>query len=507
MSQNAGLDLRRGRPLPAIGTTEAKLQQRKLDALKRGIHRIPKSSQHPFGIHLIAVGEGGVRVVQSFLDNAPADLLDPPGSRLTILAVDIGDGNLGCLPESAAKFSGDRSQIKIVPLDMPTMGELQASIARYVEFLKLEYPLYHPNPDSVAWLPANAPSRDADGSMQRAVAKAVYGRAFYDGNRPMHGALKSFAASVEATGGDSVVAIVFGLGESVGSGIALDLARHLSSGIFGRRVLVTGIGILPHPNDIASARGARLHAVFSELDVLCDETKNKGVTLSCGDLFKNPFTAGFILVPQPASMESNEAREAVERQLSSLFAERRGANLWEALRLLNWVAAPSTQHSAARTPWGSRWVHMFGFGSDDTGPVVKDIRAALGLLSDYQPEFLELRMAETADDQVAGLWADALDAAFSPEVPTHRVHGGSPGTIQYLLPRIALKDLSAFQGALEEYDAEPADQRHLDHALLLEQGLLLCEPSTMIEGMAGANIGDGKQWIAVPLHLLRGEDA
>jgi len=505
MSSRAGLDLRQGRPLPAIGTTEAKLQQRKLDALRRGIHRIPESSLHPFGIHLIAVGEAGARVVQSFLNDAPADLLEPPGSRLTVLAVDIGDDRLNDISESAARFPDDRSQIVTVPLELPTMGQLQASIARYIDFLKLEYPLYHPNPDSAAWLPPDAPLRDADGSIHRAVAKAVYGRAFYDGDRPMLKALKRFASSVEASGGDSLVAIVFGLGESVGSGIALDLARHLSSGIFGHRILVTGMGIAPHASDSAAARGGRLHAVFSELDILCYETKNKGVTPSCGDLFKNPFTAGFIVAPQPADMEPDKARETVERQMSSLFAERRGANLWEALRLLNWVAAPSTQHSAARTPWGSRWIHMFGFGSDAACPTQQDLRGALGLLSDYQPEFLELRTAATTNDRAAATWADALNTAFSPEVPTHRIDGGAPGTVQYVLPRVALKDLSVFHEALAGYDAEPAEQRHLHHALLLEHGLLLCEPSTVIEGMAGGTIGQGKQWIAVPLHQLRGE--
>jgi hypothetical protein len=503
---NAGLDLLRGRPLPAIGATEAKLQQRKLDALKRGIHRIPQSSEHPYGVHLIGVGGAGARVIQSVLRSAPADLLDQPGSRLTALAVDIGDEELATVRSLATTFPTDRSQIETIALATPTMEELQSSIARYIDFLELEYPLYHPNPDSAAWLPPETPMRDSSGSIPRAVAKAIYGRGYYDCGRPVFKALKRFAASVEATGADSVVCIVFGLGGGTGSAIAMDLARHLSSGLLGRRVLVTGIGIAPHPHEDSAAQGARLHTVFSELDVLCDETKNKGVTVSCGDLFKNPFTAGFLVVPQPRGQSTDQARETVNRRLASLFLERRGANLWEALRLLNWVAAPSTQHSAARTPWGSRWIHMFGFGADDEGPRTNDLRADLGLLADYQPEFLELRTAKGADDGVARTWSNALDAAFSPEVPTHRIDGGPPGTIQYLLPRIALKDLAAFFAARDAYDASPAAERQALHALLLEQGLLLCEPSTTIEGMAGANLGKGKQWIAVPFDQLRGEE-
>jgi hypothetical protein len=391
-------------------------------------------------------------------------------------------------------------------LEMPTMDELQQSIARYIDFLKLEYPMYHPNPDSAAWLPPETPLGEADGTIPRAVAKAVYGRAFYDGSRPMLTALRRFAASVEVTGGDSVVCIVFGLGDSTGSGIAMDLARHLSSGLFGRRVLVTGIGLAPDEDELSSTNGAQLHAVLSELDVLCDETKNKGVTLSCGDLFKNPFTAGFLVVPPPTPTRTGPASSSSLEQLALLLTERRGANLWEALRLLNWVAAPSTQHSAARTPWGARWIHMFGFGRDNAGPPNPDLRAELGLLGDYQPEFIEFRTSDGVDAAVSASWTGALDAAFSPEVPTYHVTGGSPGSVEYLLPRMALTDLALFYGARTAYDAEPLARRHALHALLLEQGLLLCEPSNRLEGMAGASLGKGGQWIAVPLHKLRGEE-
>jgi cell division GTPase FtsZ len=94
MSTKAGLDLLRGRPLPAIGATEAKLQQRKLDALKRGVHRSSDVSSLPFGIHVVGIGGPGVRAIDSFLRVAPADLLDTPGSRFTALAIDIG-GDLG----------------------------------------------------------------------------------------------------------------------------------------------------------------------------------------------------------------------------------------------------------------------------------------------------------------------------------------------------------------------------------------------------------------------------
>lgn len=488
--------------MPAIGTTAAKLQQRKLDALKRGVHRIADDSSLVFGIHLIGVGGAGAAVIERFLRDAPSDLLDVPGSRLTALAVDIGGEGLASVDAVAGRFDSQKSQIETVALPMPTKGTLEDTLARYAEFLKLEYPLYHPNPDSTAWLPEAAIERDACGSVPRAIAKAIYGRAYYDGDRPMHQALKRFARSVEATRGDSLVCIVFGLGGGTGSGIALDLARHLSSGLFGRRVLVTGIGIEPHAKEI-DAKAAALHTTLAELDVLCDETKNQGVTVSCGEQYRNPFTAGFVVVPQPPGAGIEATRDIIDEQIASLFAQRRGANLWEALRLLNWVAAPSTQHSAARTPWGARWVHLFAFGQDRKGPGDIDIRQALGLLKDYTPEFIELRTSTSTDEAVGGAWASALDSSLCPELPTQRAAGAPQGSVQFLLPRMARRDLVISKTAQAAYDALPLDRRRALHALLLEQGLVLCEPSTRLEGMAGASLSpSGTQWIAVPLHDL-----
>ncbi|MDH4393141.1 MAG: tubulin-like doman-containing protein [Aquabacterium sp.] len=508
MSSTAGIDLMRGRPTPAIGSTEAKLQQRKLDALKRGVHRIADISALPFGVHLIGVGGAGVRVVEQFLRDAPDDLLSVPGSRLTALALDIGDQDLAGVRALAGRFGPAQAQVEAVALDLPEQHSLQDSLSRYRDFLKLEYPMYHANPDAGAWLPTPAAGGWAAGKpLSRAVAKAAYGRAWYDGDRPMAAALKRFARSVEATQGDAVVCLVFGLAGGTGSGMALDLARHLSNGLFGRRVLLTGIGIAPHADDSARHPSANLFPVLAELDALCDDDKNRGVTLSCGDLYKNPFTAGFVVVPQPAGADVTSTRTAVNRELAAFLLQRRGANLWEALRLLNWVAAPSTQHSAARTPWGARWIHLFGFGSGDTAPGGVDVRAALGLLPGYAPEFIELRTAEGNSDAAATGWTHALDDALQPEVPTHLVTGGLPGSVQFLLPRLAKTDLALFHHARAAYDALPTAQRPALHALLLEQGVVLCEPSRRLPGMAGASLGDGGHWVAVPLDALRGEPA
>ena len=48
-------------------TTEQKLTRRKLDALKRGIHKITESETKPFTVHMVGVGKAGADVVAQVL--------------------------------------------------------------------------------------------------------------------------------------------------------------------------------------------------------------------------------------------------------------------------------------------------------------------------------------------------------------------------------------------------------------------------------------------------------
>ena len=508
MPATAGIDLMRGRPTPAIGSTEAKLQQRKLDALRRGVHRIADADSLPFGVHVVGVGGAGVRVVEQMLRDAPDDLLATPGSRLTALAIDIGDDALAAVRALAPGFPADRAQIETLSLPLSGADALGETLRRYRGFLELEYPMMQGSAEFRPWLDDSLPIPAAGEPVQRALAKAIYGQAYYDGDRPMAAALRRFAASTNATQGDAVVCIVFGLGGGTGSGIALDLARHLSSGLFGRRVLVTGIGIAPCEGDTPAHRGAHLFAVLNELDSLCDEVQNRGVVQACGELYKNPFTAGFLLIPQQptfARINSLAATHArVDHEIAALLTRRHGANLWEVLRLLNWVAAPSTQHSAARTPWGEKWIHLLGFEDAARSPqsAAPGLVGEIGLLPGYAPEFIEMRVAEAGDAATA--WAGSLNAAFAPESPPQVAGGGAEGSIQFVLPRVCKADLGLFFDARDAYDRVEPAERVLGHSLLLERGVVLCEPSTRIDGMAGASLPGGDAWIAVPFDAMRG---
>ena len=160
-------------------------------------------------------------------------------------------------------------------------------------------------------------------------------------------------------------------------------------------MLVAGIGIAPCEGDHPAHTGARLFTVL-ERDSTSSamNTRTAAWVMSCGDLFRNPFTAGFIMIPQQhiwqATQDLAATNARVDKEIAALMTARRGTNLLELLRLLNWVAAPSTQHSAARTPWGPQWIQMLAF----TDAVDSDLRQKVGLLPTYRPEFIEIRVGD-----------------------------------------------------------------------------------------------------------------
>lgn len=479
-------------------STEERLKRRKLDALKRGVHRASQGESTSVTTHIVGIGRAGAGVVAETLRS-----LQPGGQRLTALVVDIGDHDLGDLKALAVTMDPEIASVDILSLATPSRLDLLSTLRDFPNYLTLEYPRYRPNPQYQPWLPPDFPIPAAGGSFKRAVAKAVYGRAFYAAGKPAAAALQAFAASVDAVPGHAMVAVVFGLSGGTGSGIAVDLARHLSNRSFGRRVLMAGVGIGPCDGDLAAHRGAALYPTLNELDTMGDEEKNRGVVMSCGEMFRNPFTAGFLMVPQQQAWLATRDLAATQargnREIASLLTKQRGVQFWELLKLLNWVAAPSTQHSAARTPWGALWLHMLGFA--DVGDVSAGLKERLGVVSGYSPEFVEMRVAGQSDNGIA----NALEAALGPDVPPIVVEGAPVGSVQFIMPSLVKTHLAGFAGWRAAYEAEPAEDKLLDHSLLLEQGVLLTAPSTRIAGMAGASLWGGDAWVAVPLDELIGD--
>lgn len=152
--------------------------------------------------------------------------------------MDIGDRNLLPVQALAEKLPSEQAQVRTLALEVPPRNELFSSLRRYREFLKLEFPRYYWNPNYEPWLPEDIELPRSGEDFPRALAKAIYGINYYDGEKILDRELADFAGSVDQTRLPSMVLVCFGMGEGTGSGMVVDLARHLSSVKLGRRIPV-----------------------------------------------------------------------------------------------------------------------------------------------------------------------------------------------------------------------------------------------------------------------------
>jgi hypothetical protein len=493
--------------------------KRRLEALKRGgVHRIKGGDAMPTAVHVVGIGKAGAEFIAQVIRQAPDDFLADSRKRFTALAVDIGDRDLQPVLALASSLPGDKAQIRTLALDVPSHDELFKSLRRYREFLKLEFPRYYWNPNYEPWLPGTLNIPEAGEHFPRALAKALYGRAYYEGAKVMDQELELFTKSVDATQCQSVVCIVFGLGGGTGSGIVVDLARHLSNVKFGRRALVLGIGIEPCEGDSETHQSGALFATLNELDCMLDQEKNQGVVQVWGDLYRNPFTAGCLLVPQKtvwqATGDLSETQQQVDRELATFITGNQGTDLYETLRLLNWVGAPPTQHAAARSQYGLYWGHIFGFLhlNNETAPDISHLPNQLGLLTKtYQPDFFELRAfgpKSAAFDATLATLSSQMNQIFSPLVEPSVIqsNGYQEASVQFVLPGAKKTDLELFLQARSRYDELEWDEKLMAHSWLLELGVMLSEPAIRFEGMAGECLWGCACWVVVPYSAIRGED-
>ena len=506
-------DLQAGMAAQAA-SNEEKLARRKIDALRKGIHKVGEGQEEAFSLHVIGIGKAGASVLEQIGRDLSEPLKTNSDLRFSGLALDIGSEDMQGVMDLRDILPEGQSYIDTVEIPIPPKEELFSTLRRMREFLKLEYPRYYWNPNYEPWLPSSIDFESFESSGQssypRALSKALYAKSYYDGERPAAEALRRFSDSVDSSPGSSVVVIIFSLGGGTGSGIVVDLARHLSNVNFGRRALVLGLGIGPCSGDQNKGSGAHLFPLLNELDCMGDWKKNDGVVTVWGDLYRNPFTSGVIIVPQEPIWEVTQSLEKthqrVNEEISSFLTRRLGGDLWESLRLLNWVGAPPTQHAAARTPMGDNWIHVLGF-SDEKSWAIENLQKSLGLRDTYNCEYIEIR-SDINDEGHASAVADGLGSKFNP-VATPSVtetSGTVEGSVQYILPCISKIDFDQFFQARDEYDEKDWDEKLLDHSWLLDLGVLLSEPAIRFNGMAGECLWGCACWVVVPYDQLRGPE-
>lgn len=497
------------RTSPTTGSSGDAITRKRMEALKRGgVHRLKGEQPLPTTVHYVGIGKAGAEFITQAIQQAPQDFLSGDKKQFAALVVDIGDQYLSKVRAAASNLPEDKSQVRTLSLEVPNRESLFASLRRYREFLKLEFPRYYWNPNYEPWLPENIPIPAAGEDFPRALAKAIYGISYYEEPKTMAQELELFAKKVDSLQTQSVVCVVFGLGEGVGSGISVDLARHLTNVCFGRRALVLGIGILP----VGDEANPTLFPALNELDCMLDQDKNKGVLQVWGDLYRDPFTAGFLVVNPKAALEKTpdqaEALKQVFTELSSFLMDNQSIDLYETLRLLNWVGASPTQHSAARSQYGRQWCHLFGYLDAESS--VETLPEQMGIMGkNFHPSYFELRATTATSATILSDYASRMSKVFTPLVEPDVIQseGGSRTTAQFVLPGASKTDLEVFFKSRDTYDQLSWDEKLLAHSFLLELGVLLSEPAIRFEGMAGECLWGCACWVVVPYDQIRGDDA
>jgi hypothetical protein len=453
------------------------------------IEALSKESVHhagdhegPFSLHVLGLGATGAEVITALLADAP--------EGFTALAVDIGDTALAGVRAAAGALPA--GAVTTVDLPIPSRAGLSTALNRYREFLKMEYPRYYWNPNYEPWLPGDLAIPAAGEPMPRAIAKAIYGSEYYQ-NREIATAMDAFAAGVLASEKTPLVVIPFSLGDTVASGIVVEISRHLSSIKLGRRPWVVGVGITPTTPD------ASFFPVINELDCMIDTEKNNGVMAVWGDLYKNPFTGGFFAVPDDGTGD-------VVPGVAKFLAADAGKSLYETLKALNWLAVPGDQwHPAIRGEQSDRWINILTVTSlGDAGSL-----GSLGLAKGFTTEYAEARVfgsgknASRAAKAVAAAIPEVAATRVEPVVQT--VETAGEGFVSVVLPRASKLDLEAFVPSRELYDPMEWDDKLLLHSWLLDLGVMLCEPSIRFDGMGGECIWGCACWVVVPHAAIRGE--
>ncbi|MQA14310.1 MAG: hypothetical protein GEV09_09095 [Pseudonocardiaceae bacterium] len=474
-----------------------------------GVHRAGEH-EGPFSLHVIGLGGAGAGIIAGLLNNRPTDFLADESTRFSALAVDIGhDADLAKVRAAATGLPAERAQIRTVEMPAPSPEELSTALNRYREFLKMEYPRYYWNPNYEPWLPPDVKIPGPGEHFPRALAKAIYGAEYYQ-NREITRELDAFAQSVDASAATPIVVVAFGLAGGVGSGIVVELARHLSTIKLGRRPWVVGLGMLPCDGDPAELADGSLFPVINELDCMIDAEKNNGVMAVWGDLYKNPFTGGFFAVPQndvhQLTGDLFATHRYVDEGVANFLARDDSMHLYETLKALNWLAVPGDQwHPAIRGQQSDRWLNLLTVRKLADAESV----STFGLTKGFRTEYAEARVFGPKQDTpkvtgtVASRISEVADTLLGPNVLTFDTE--DPAIASLVVPRASKLDLTVFVPARDRYDTLDWDDKLLMHAWLLDLGVMLCEPSIRFDGMGGECIWGCACWVVVPHAAIRGE--
>jgi hypothetical protein len=516
--------------------------------------------QAPHCIHVVGVGRTGAGYVEGLLRTGEIeDILENPKARVAALVVDIGEKDMQGAIDYASGFRlrleergipQERFHFEAVPLVVPERNDLFNSLRRMREFLKLEYPRYYWNPNYEPWLPSSMTMPETGDHIPRAVAKAIYAKAYYDGDRPMEAALNRFVKHIEEAGLPSMVLGCFSLNGGTGSGISMDLMRHLSSVKLGRRIPVIGVGQLPNSGD--GEVNPAMFPTLNEIDCMLDDDKNAGVCAVWGDLYKSPFTGGFLAVNTEHSFQrlssytqnddqnrnidpavririANEVTNKFAQDSFMRFASKEdGKLLFRALRPAGFTGAPHETVSGKSRNWTlfnlSKFTHpgvqvLPGEAISKWHKVMDEwvdhIDDYSGLSKDFKTDYAEVHCHAPRE-----IGFEKMNAKLKSHITDRFLVPGDDSTLQMhnheffdhltsyadiILPGMAKTDLDVFWKARDAYDEFDWEEKLLKHSWLLDLGVLMSEPAIRFNGMAGECLWGCACWVVVPYDQMRGD--
>ncbi len=451
--------------------------------------------QSPHCMHAIGIGRTGMVYIEALLRTGEIeDLLTDSRATFAAMVVDIGDQDMGVVTDYANSFKKrlesrgipiERFQFQAIALPVPPKDEFFEGMNRTREFLKLEYPRYYWNPNFESYVPHKYEMPKAGNHFPRAVAKGIYANAYYAGERPMDVALRKFVDQVEKATLPSMVMVCFGMAGGVGSGIVVDLARHLSNVKLGRRIPVIGVGQLSHSGDDPSYHNnATQYTTLNDLDCMLDDDKNAGVTAVWGDLYRSPFTGGFFVVNPEQSWQrltaytttgEKEVRQNFKQMVTNRFVAdsfmrfavlEHGRVLFRALRPAGFTGAPHETLSAKSRNWtmfnvaklshpgvqvlpgeaGSKWDAVLA-------QWIEFLPKYDGLKDAFQTDYAEVHVHASRDmsnellnkafkDQVTKSYL--MDSESSIQMFNHEFFDTLTAYANIILPGVAKTDLNAF---------------------------------------------------------------
>ena len=476
--------------------------------------------QAPYCLHVVGIGRSGAGYVDGLLRTGEIeDILAHPKARCAALVIDVGEDDLFRVEGYAAALSerleergvpADRFQFQSVALDMPERDALIESLGRMPKLAGVK------KADFASWLPKNITLPETGAHIPRAVAKAIYARAYYDEPRTLDTALTAFAKHVEGSDLPSRVMVCFNLAGGTGSGIAVDLARHLSGDKLGGRVPVIGVGQLPHSGD--GPAPPSLFASLNELDTMSDDSKNAGVTKGRGDGHTNPFIGGVFVVNTEHSWQrltsytktgQKAVRDRIRQEVTNKFAQDSfmrfavrdaGAALTRALIAAGWIGDSGKSVSGKPRSWMlfnlakfthpgvqvlpgealSKWHSVIGQWIDhldDFSGLSKDFRTDHAEIHVHAPREIGFERLDAKLERKMAERFLSKGHESDVRIDNHEFFDHLTSYADIVLPGLADSDLEAFAKARRAYGKLSTADKKLCHSWLLEQGVILSATS------------------------------